>query len=316
VGIYGVMLPPETGRNQEFIDLMIAGAQQAGVEAYNSRRPAVARANEGVEPNYHFNHVAGDGFGEDPNAVVDDAMTVAAFQDPDGAPIATITNWACHPTVLNNDNTLLSADWLGSFYAEMDATAGGVNLFLNGNLGASVRARNAFEPFTVDPYEGWGTWDEAAAMAQGVAHSALALMDEAAEIADPTITVLAGEMKAPMQNPLLALMDMLGLIAHDFPAGGELYAVPLGAYRLGPLTVATAPGEVVPNIGLQLRSIMDGQYRMVANLTLDWIGYLLTPAQFFNLFVYAENSMVCAGPKAGEALIEGYESLFAPAGAD
>ncbi len=313
VGIYGVMLPPQTGRDPEFIEQMIAGARLAAWQAFEFRRPAVARVNEGLEPNYHFNHVAGDGFFEDPNAMIDDTMTVLAFNEPDGTPIATITNWACHPTTQNNDTTLLSADWVGLFYEKMDTALGGVNMFINGNLGASVRARNAFQPFTVDAYEGWGTWEEVDGMAAGVAQSAMNLIDTAVEIEDPTIEFVNGQMAAPLQNPLLALMGKLGLIAHDVPATGEDYIVPLAAYRFGPLTLATAPGEVVPTIGLELREIMDGEYRMIANLTIDWIGYVLTRSEFYNVLVYAENSMVCAGPATGDALIEGYENMFAPA---
>jgi hypothetical protein len=149
-------------------------------------------------------------------------------------------------------------------------------------------------------------------MAEGLAQTATNLLSESVELQNPTFEIVNTEMQAPLQNPLLAIMDKLGVIAHDAPPYGEDYPEPVTAYHFGPLTVATAPGEVVPTIGLELRDIMDGDYKMIVNLGEDWIGYLLTPQEFFDLFVYAEDSMVCAGPAVGKALVATYQQLFAP----
>ena len=305
VGIYGVMLPPITGRDDRFIEQMIDGAYQAGIEAFRNRRPAVMRVNQGVEPHFHFNHMGLN----DPNATIDDAITVVGFYETDGDVIGTITNWGCHPTVMPAENTLITADFVGAFYAAMDLTIGGVNMFINGNEGASVRPANTYHPFQVNPEEGWGDWDDVNRVGTGLATTAMNLLGAGEVIDDPTLSVVSAQFEGLMQNPLLGIMNTLGLIAHEFPAPGELYPEPIAFWRLGPLTAASAPGEVVPTIGLQLREIMDGRYKMVLNLTQDWIGYFLTPEQFRSLR-YIDYSFVCAGPEVGQALVEGYQQMF------
>lgn len=306
VGIYGVMIPPKTGRLDEFIELMIRGAIRAGVQAYNDRRPAIAKANWGEEASYHLNYL----WDTVDDAELDSTMTVLAFYELDGTMIATMTNWGSHPTVLDNKNTKISSDFIGGFYEKMDADLGGVNQFLNGNMGASVRAYNFNDPWELtyhDQY--WGNFEDAFGVGYGLAETAQQLLDEAEVLDDVQISFMIDHAVATLRNPLLTIMGALGVVAHDYPAFNESYPIKVVAYRLGPVLVASAPGEVAPNVGLDLREVMNGDYEMIVNVAQDWIGYIMMPDQYRDLR-YIEYSFVCAGPDTGPALIAAYERMF------
>jgi len=67
--------------------------------------------------------------------VVDHEVGVVAFNDAEGNPIATILNYACHPTILGPANKLLSPDYPGTTRKVVEQYAGGLCLFLQGAAG-------------------------------------------------------------------------------------------------------------------------------------------------------------------------------------
>ena len=67
--------------------------------------------------------------------VVDHEVGVVAFNDTEGKPIATIINYACHPTILGPANKLLSPDYPGTTRKVVEQYAGGLCLFLQGAAG-------------------------------------------------------------------------------------------------------------------------------------------------------------------------------------
>ena len=52
--------------------------------------------------------------GYNPNGTADDTVVVGRITDDAGSPIATIVNYACHPTTLAWENTLISPDYVGA----------------------------------------------------------------------------------------------------------------------------------------------------------------------------------------------------------
>jgi hypothetical protein len=67
--------------------------------------------------------------------VVDREVGIVAINDTDGNAIATILNYACHPTILGPANKLLSPDYPGSARKVVEQYAGGLCLFLQGAAG-------------------------------------------------------------------------------------------------------------------------------------------------------------------------------------
>lgn len=69
------------------------------------------------------------------DGVVDQEVGIVAINDTDGNPIATLLNFACHPTILGPANKLLSPDYPGYTRKVVEQYGGGICLFLQGAAG-------------------------------------------------------------------------------------------------------------------------------------------------------------------------------------
>ena len=115
----------------------IAAAEPARVEwqlgscrlAANRDLPEPAAAGRGTVPGrvvcgYH------------PRGEADDTLLVGRITTTAGRPLATIVNYACHPTTLAWDNTLVSPDYVGALRETIEsATNGAPAVFLQGASG-------------------------------------------------------------------------------------------------------------------------------------------------------------------------------------
>lgn len=74
--------------------------------------------------------------GYNPQGPADDTLLVGRITAAAGRPLATIVNYACHPTTLAWDNTLASPDYVGALRETIEAaTAGAPTVFLQGASG-------------------------------------------------------------------------------------------------------------------------------------------------------------------------------------
>ena len=73
--------------------------------------------------------------GFNPDGLADDTLLVARISDDSGEQFATVVNYACHPTTLAWDNTLISPDWVGAMREVIQQSEGGRCLFLQGASG-------------------------------------------------------------------------------------------------------------------------------------------------------------------------------------
>ncbi len=73
--------------------------------------------------------------GFNPTGSADDTLLLARVSNSAGTTIATVVNYACHPTTLAWDNTLISPDWVGAMREVIEQTEGGLCLFLQGASG-------------------------------------------------------------------------------------------------------------------------------------------------------------------------------------
>ena len=73
--------------------------------------------------------------GFNPAGPADDAVLIARVSDDDGKLLASVVNYACHPTTLAWDNTLISPDYIGALRETMERETGAPCLFLQGASG-------------------------------------------------------------------------------------------------------------------------------------------------------------------------------------
>ncbi|MCI0534694.1 MAG: hypothetical protein L0Z50_05650 [Verrucomicrobiales bacterium] len=73
--------------------------------------------------------------GFNPGGLADDTVLVARVTDDRGNLLATVVNYACHPTTLAWDNTLISPDYVGAMRDVVEQATGAPCLFLQGASG-------------------------------------------------------------------------------------------------------------------------------------------------------------------------------------
>ena len=81
--------------------------------------------------------------GYNPEGLADDTVVVARVTDEKGKNLASIVNYACHPTTLAWDNTLISPDYPGAMREVVEAETGAPCLFIQGAL-ADIGPVNGF----------------------------------------------------------------------------------------------------------------------------------------------------------------------------
>lgn len=70
-----------------------------------------------------------------PEKPADDSVVVARITGEDGRTLATLVNYACHPTTLAWDNRLISPDYIGALREEVERATGAPCLFIQGASG-------------------------------------------------------------------------------------------------------------------------------------------------------------------------------------
>jgi hypothetical protein len=73
--------------------------------------------------------------GFNPGGVTDDTVIVARVTRDDGPAIATLVNYACHPTTLAWENTLISPDYIGAMREVVETATEAPCLFIQGASG-------------------------------------------------------------------------------------------------------------------------------------------------------------------------------------
>lgn len=98
--------------------------------AYGYGRCAMAKNRD-----YYDEQVGRWACGFNPEGHADDTMLVARVTGDDGKILATLVNYACHPTTLAWDNHLLSPDFVGATREILEREFGAPALFLQGASG-------------------------------------------------------------------------------------------------------------------------------------------------------------------------------------
>ncbi len=281
-----------SGRDETHIDQLIERAATTIAEAFERRKPARLRvANHDVPMDWVENVSEPD--------LLDRRLTVLQFIDADGQSIATLTNYACHPTVLGPENTLISADYVHGFVLEMSKALPGEHIFLQGAIGGWV------QPLQGDRSHGLAI-SHGAQLAQG----ALALLESPADIPAEPIRFATTEIAVPLANWDFRLLTWIGVLDREITDDGMVTSV--ARFDLGSVSFVTHPGETSPAFSLESRQILGTEHTVVMGLTQDAMGYILKPDYFHNTDRYAEAeylTSVSVGPEAGPALMAAIRTL-------
>jgi hypothetical protein len=120
---------PDTGRldhpehDVAYLDAIIAVAATTAAAAFDTARPSILSWGVGASRLAVVRDEVRDGravVGWDQSAIADDTLLVGRLTDAAGAVRAIIVNYACHPTVLGWQNTLVSPDFVGALRREVE----------------------------------------------------------------------------------------------------------------------------------------------------------------------------------------------------
>jgi hypothetical protein len=112
---------------------------EAAVEALANLQPIRVRAGRGqchINANRRAATRSGERFlGINPDGPCDHEVLVVRLDSMDGQPLATLVNYACHPTIMGPPNRLITPDYPGAMKRLVEQALGGKCLFLQGSAG-------------------------------------------------------------------------------------------------------------------------------------------------------------------------------------
>jgi hypothetical protein len=181
---------------------------------------------------------------------------------------------------------------------------GGVAIYMNGALGGMVTALIQNE----EKYPKGEAWPEAERIGNTLAEATLASLEGASWEESPNFTFQQRIFRVPLENAGFKLLIAAKILPGELVDGSDILTE-VSRFTLGPAEFITLPGEVLPNIGLYLKTKMRSPYKFQLGLTGDALGYILT-AEDFVLKLYAYESSVSVGPKMGPLMTENLLALI------
>tara|TARA_Y100001934_G_scaffold252325_1_gene316274 strand:+ start:6787 stop:8190 length:1404 start_codon:yes stop_codon:yes gene_type:complete len=124
---------------EPWFESMAPASAKAVEKAISNIVPVRSDSGSGqCEININRRPVSHDGqvfTGRNPSGFVDHEVLVTAIDDLDGNPVATLVNYACHPTIMGPENKLITPDYPGPLRETVENIVGGTCLFLQGAAG-------------------------------------------------------------------------------------------------------------------------------------------------------------------------------------
>ena len=129
----GDLIPPYLAELADKISQLIVQATdqlQPATIVYGKGRSDLATNRD------HFDEARGHAVcGYEPEGFADDTIIVARITSDGGATLATLVNYACHPTTLAWENTLISPDYIGAMREVIEAATDAPCFFIQGASG-------------------------------------------------------------------------------------------------------------------------------------------------------------------------------------
>ncbi len=204
---------------------------------------------------------------------IDPELWVARFDALDGRVLGMLVNFTCHPNHrLRKHLKTWSADFPGVISEHITKAYGKETLTVftqgcSGNISPSSRQ-------SVD-------WREKSAV---FARAAVEAARRATPIKGPiTVDYIRRDLQVPRRDPKdqrPGAVARLGWRSSPGGAAPQNRKVPVNAARIGPLGIATNPGELFVEWGLTIKKRSPFPHTIVSELTNEWIGYEPTAQAF------------------------------------
>ncbi len=277
VGIWGKDLA-HSGVNDKHMQLIVNRAVEAIKEATEAKKPVSISYGTGS-------------FGEDwvknisEPSELDRSVSIIKFSDPNGKNIAMLTNFACHPTIMDDASTAASSDYVWGYYKYLDSAQGGVNMFLQGAIGGWIQPEGVPHTYDYANYYGSSLGKYAYELTKNKSTS-------------KNIFFTSAKVNFPLANPSFQMLSKAGIIKRDF---GKTVSSEIAYFTIGDACFATHPGESSPALSLATKSLMNNTGpKFILGLSQDALGYIVKPS-FFDMSNKIPHSEYLTGMSIGPA---------------
>ena len=229
--------------------------------------------------------------------VHDDHLARLRFQPDDGSAEVYILNIGCHPELLGDKNTRISADWPAYCGKTISEAAGAEFIFINGAVGA-ITSEGLSEVYD-GKLEGEPTMK---AYGKKMGEYALSITGEVP--VGPGLCVNRVERILPVVNKTFALASRLKLVKNDVIKVDAIdykkaITTEVSLMKIGQLKVLFVPGELFPEVALggsftaeesaagkdyehpPLVDMLGGGEILIFGLANDEIGYIIPDNDFY-----------------------------------
>jgi len=257
IGIYG---PNETtsGRDPEYMKMLTDAVVAQVKQACLSRKPAKIFHAQTQGGSWAVND-------SEPGDTIQEVV-ILQCREASGKVMATLTHFACHPTVLDGDTTEVSSDWVGAFYKKLDKSLEGVNFYLQGGVGGWIQPETPERTFRLAQKYG-----------EDLSTRVLKALIEAKEVNGTPVQFGSKVFGMPNENPKYMAMAAAGLVPRPM---AETIQTEVAWFAVGDVQFATHPGETAPQFTRATWKLMDTGPKIVLGLGLDELGYILKSEYF------------------------------------
>lgn len=294
IGIYGPD-PSHSGLDPEYMAFLIESASRAIARAVDGLQEARGKWSMTAAEMDWVENIC------EPEKL-DKSFAFLALETPEGETIATLGNFACHPTLLDGIFDVVSADWVGAYRDALGEALGGEHLFFQGAIGAWV------QPDKTDR-----GYERVLRYGRELADHALRSLETAQTFASHELDCVSEVYTIPLDNDAWRMAAEMGIIDRELM---EEVATEVSVCRVGEARFATHPGETAPDFGLETKSKLGAGEgpRFLLGLTQDALGYIL-PERYFapdTTLPYAEYlGRMSVGPEAENATRKALDAAIA-----
>lgn len=307
-----VMTSTHTHSGPDVVGIWGANQMSSGVDSTYMEKviEQSVKAIETAWKNQQTAHIVyGQGqFGEDwvfnisDSLNLDRSLNVLQFIDEEDQSIATFTNFACHPTIMDGNSSAVSADYVGATYAALNKQIGGVNFFLQGAIGGWVQPEYEDKTFESVNFRG-----------NELADKILNLLSAPQPMHETGLDFKSKQFNLPVSNNNFKILSQIGVIKRPIE---DSVNTEIAWFSIGNAAFATHPGETTPTHSFQTKALMKNEGpKFILGLGMDALGYILT-SEFYEDEPDVRHSEYLKGmsidPKAGELLLAEIEQLILP----
>jgi hypothetical protein len=302
----------------------IAGAAGAAWDGRQEARLAFAAGESRIGINRRERKPDGQiVLGQNPAGPVDRRLDVLRLDTPEGAPLATIVSFACHPVSQSGRMTQLSADFPGRMRAAAEGLTGSPCVFIQGAAG------------NINPVQMEHRYEPARRLGTILGAAVVQAYEEAAPEPAEVVATLRADLELPAMSfptveegrqAVAALeaehqrltdagassgslwwcerrLQRAKAMLESRESGKPLPTIPaeVSAFRIGPLAAVTVPGELFCEIGMRIKAASPFPHTLIAGYANGSVGYLPT-AEAYPEGGYEVTHACHVDPEAGQLI--------------